>query len=83
MHPVPVEFTYTVRGKGIITYNCNWSAGGGGVWGGGGGGDEGGINLPPRPPPPRPKKEKVQQSFLNQSLDPPKSKIPGSAPGKI
>ena len=34
MHPVPVEFTYTVRGKGIITYNCNWSAGGWGVgWG--------------------------------------------------
>ena len=28
VHPVPVEFTYTVRGKGIITYNCNWSAGG-------------------------------------------------------
>ena len=34
VHPVPVEFTYTVRGKGIITYSCNWPAGGrgGGGW---------------------------------------------------
>ena len=24
VHPLPVEFTYTVRDQGIITYNCDW-----------------------------------------------------------
>ena len=36
--PLRVEFKYTVRGRGIITYNCEWSGLGGG--GGGGGGRE-------------------------------------------
>ena len=55
VHPVPVEFTYTVRGKGIITYNCNWSVVGGGGWRGWG-------RIYPPPPPPPPKKTKQNKT---------------------